>query len=90
MKNGGKNKMRNVAGLILSYVYIAIIIISAKFFEKAGKDCVWACPAGKIKQTDFGFTFYFATHCRKLPQLSCKARRLQKPRRPYWKIQINH
>lgn len=31
-------KMRNVGGLILSYVYIAIIIISAKFFEKKGKE----------------------------------------------------
>jgi len=30
--------MRNIAGIILSYVFIAIIIIAAKFFEKAGKE----------------------------------------------------
>lgn len=30
--------MRNIAGFILSYVFIAIIIIAAKFFEKAGKE----------------------------------------------------
>ena len=30
--------MKNVIGLILSYVFIGIIIISAKFFEKAGKE----------------------------------------------------
>ena len=30
--------MKNIIGIILSYVFIAIIIISAKFFEKAGKE----------------------------------------------------
>lgn len=30
--------MRNIAGIILSYVFIAIIIVAAKFFEKAGKE----------------------------------------------------
>ena len=30
--------MKNVIGLIVSYVFIGIIIISAKFFEKAGKE----------------------------------------------------
>ena len=30
--------MKNLAGIILSYVFIAIIIIAAKFFEKAGKE----------------------------------------------------
>lgn len=30
--------MRNVIGLIVSYVFIGIIIVSAKFFEKAGKE----------------------------------------------------
>ena len=30
--------MQNVIGLIVSYIYIGIIIISAKFFEKAGKE----------------------------------------------------
>lgn len=30
--------MKNVAGIILSYVFIAVIIVAAKFFEKAGKE----------------------------------------------------
>ena len=30
--------MKNIAGFILSYVFIAIIIVAAKFFEKAGKE----------------------------------------------------
>lgn len=30
--------MNNILGIILSYVFIAIIIIVAKFFEKAGKE----------------------------------------------------
>ncbi len=30
--------MRNLAGFLLSYVFIAVIIIAAKFFEKAGKE----------------------------------------------------
>lgn len=30
--------MKNVAGIILSYVFIALIIVAAKFFEKAGKE----------------------------------------------------
>lgn len=30
--------MRNIVGFILSYVFIAIIIVAAKFFEKAGKE----------------------------------------------------
>lgn len=30
--------MKNIVGIILSYVFVAIIIIAAKFFEKAGKE----------------------------------------------------
>lgn len=30
--------MNNVLGIVLSYVFIAIIIVAAKFFEKAGKE----------------------------------------------------
>ena len=30
--------MRNLIGFVLSYVFIAIIIVAAKFFEKAGKE----------------------------------------------------
>lgn len=30
--------MRNLVGIVLSYVFVAIIIIAAKFFEKAGKE----------------------------------------------------
>ena len=30
--------MRNLLGIVLSYVFIAIIIVAAKFFEKAGKE----------------------------------------------------
>lgn len=30
--------MNNILGIILSYVFIAIIIVAAKFFEKAGKE----------------------------------------------------
>lgn len=30
--------MKNIVGILLSYVFVAIIIIAAKFFEKAGKE----------------------------------------------------
>ena len=30
--------MKNVVGIVLSYVFIALIIVAAKFFEKAGKE----------------------------------------------------
>lgn len=30
--------MKNIIGIVLSYVFIAIIIVAAKFFEKAGKE----------------------------------------------------
>jgi len=30
--------MRNLFGIIVSYVFIAIVIVSAKLFEKAGKE----------------------------------------------------
>ena len=30
--------MKNIVGIILSYVFVAIIIIAAKFFEKSGKE----------------------------------------------------
>ena len=30
--------MRNIFGLIVSFVFIAIVIASAKLFEKAGKE----------------------------------------------------
>ena len=30
--------MKNIIGFILSYIFVGIIIISAKFFEKAGKE----------------------------------------------------
>ncbi len=30
--------MKNLAGIILSYLFIAVIIVAAKFFEKAGKE----------------------------------------------------
>ena len=30
--------MKNILGIVLSYVFIAIIIVAAKFFEKAGKE----------------------------------------------------
>ena len=30
--------MKNIIGFILSYIYVGVIIISAKFFEKAGKE----------------------------------------------------
>lgn len=30
--------MKNILGIILSYVFVGIIIIAAKFFEKAGKE----------------------------------------------------
>lgn len=30
--------MKNIVGIILSYVFVGIIIIAAKFFEKAGKE----------------------------------------------------
>ena len=30
--------MKNIVGIVLSYVFIALIIIAAKFFEKAGKE----------------------------------------------------
>lgn len=30
--------MKNVLGIIMSYVFIAIVIVAAKFFEKAGKE----------------------------------------------------
>lgn len=34
----GVEIMRNIAGILISYVAIGLIIISAKFFEKAGKE----------------------------------------------------
>lgn len=30
--------MKNVIGIVISYVFVALIIIAAKFFEKAGKE----------------------------------------------------
>ena len=30
--------MKNIVGIILSYVFVAVIIVAAKFFEKAGKE----------------------------------------------------
>ena len=30
--------MNNILGIVLSYVFVGIIIVSAKFFEKAGKE----------------------------------------------------
>lgn len=30
--------MKNILGIVLSYVFVAIIIVAAKFFEKAGKE----------------------------------------------------
>lgn len=30
--------MKNILGIVLSYVFIALIIVAAKFFEKAGKE----------------------------------------------------
>lgn len=30
--------MKNVVGIIVSYIFVAVIIVAAKFFEKAGKE----------------------------------------------------
>ena len=30
--------MKNIIGIILSYIFVAVIIVAAKFFEKAGKE----------------------------------------------------
>ena len=38
IKKGRIANMKNIAGIVLSYVFIAIIIVAAKFFEKAGKE----------------------------------------------------
>lgn len=37
-KQEGIEKMRNLAGILISYLFIGLIIVAAKFFEKSGKE----------------------------------------------------
>ena len=33
----------NFLGIIVSYLYIALVIVGAKIFEKRGKECIKIC-----------------------------------------------